>query len=542
MFKENPTENQTRKKIIDELLGKAGWNINNRSEEVKRLNVATIQTMMGSFNSFSPGFSDLVISDECHRSIYNKWKDVLSYFHALQIGLTATPCDFVERDTFKFFNSTDNQPTFNYPYEQAVSEKNLVDFRPAYTAKTNFQIIGIRGNELPLSIQKKLLEEGLTLEEIDFEGTDIEKKVTNLGTNESLVREFMDVCIKDDTGVVPGKSIIFVISHEHAKRVWTIFNQLYPEYKGKLVEIIDSKMERPLSILTKFKNENYPRIAISVDMLDTGVDIREVVNLVFAKPIFSKIKFWQMIGRGTRTLNKDEIKPWCTEKDKFLIIDHWNNFEYFGEIPDGEAPIQQDAITVKIFKVRLKKLRIFQQKKNINQFEIIKNEIISDIKSLPDNSITVKENRRDIDKALSNQIWDDLEHALNSPELYINEDNLRKTFSKPYGTFIQFIKNILGVYKFPDPEEIINESFNTYIIERNNAHPLNAEQIRFLRAIKNVFTTKKSIKYDDLFKPPFTQFGADAATRLFSDNELLEIVTIFNSTKAFGGNNEIIHK
>jgi type I restriction enzyme R subunit len=680
-----------------------------RSGEIdseSRLFVATVQTMMECFHKVSPGFFDIIISDECHRSIYNKWKDVLSYFHAIQIGLTATPSDFIERDTFKFFECEENVPTFNYRYDSAVKDGHLVDFRPAYAAQTNFQITGIKGNELPPSIQKKLVEEGLTLDDIDFEGTDLEKKVTNIGTNESLVREFMDVCIKDDSGVIPGKSIIFAVSHKHAKRLWTIFDRLYPEYKGCLVEIIDSKMERPLKLLDKFKNESFPRVAISVDMLDTGVDIREVVNLVFAKPVFTKIKFWQMIGRGTRTLDEKQLKPWCTEKEKFLIIDHWNNFERFGEKPEGEIPPIQDAIPVKIFRVRLTKLRIFQRRQDTQKFERVKTEIVNDIKNLPENSITVKENRRNIDKAMSDSVWQDLdqksfeflektiaplmrfqsnlnlfqaqfvykteklglalldndqeeintirksiiddikrlprnlssvkekeehiktvlseefwqsldyekceyikehlseimkhklleereivkldlddlvidrqwiefgpegegdyaanyrekverrildladshptlikiknnipitnedlielEDTLNSPELFISENNLRKAFNQHYGTFIQFIKSIFGKYKFPDAEELINRSFNTYVVERNNRGALTAEQIRFLRVVKNVFARKKHIEYNDLFEPPFTQFGAEAATRLFSEEELQEIIDIFN--------------
>jgi type I restriction enzyme, R subunit len=522
----------------------------------------------------------------------------------------------------------------------------------------------------------------------------------------------MDVCIKDDSGVLPGKSIIFAISHKHARRLWEIFNKSYPEYKGQLVEIIDCQMERPLKMLGKFKTESYPRIAISVDMLDTGVDIREAVNLVFAKPIFSKIKFWQMIGRGTRTLEKDtnQRKPWCTHKDKFLIIDHWNNFEYFGEKPEGEAPPIQDAVPVKIFKIRLAKLKYFQSLKDTTRYASVKTEIITDIQTLPGNSIVIKENRRQIDKALSEQVWQDpdttslkfldgtiaplmrfksdlnlyqtqfmfkaeklglavlqddkeeiarlqesiindikllprnlsaikaheahintvladnfwavldydkceyikvnltpimkhklpeetailqldladlvtdrrwiefgpagegdyvtnyrtkvekkvldlaarhpalnkirhdipisdqdiaqLEESLNSPDLYINETNLRKTFQQPYGTFIQFIKSILGKYKFPNPEQIINDAFNTYIVERNNQQALSAEQIRFLRTIKNVFAKKKHIEYNDLFEPPFTSFGTDAATRLFSHEELQDIINIFNKLVA----------
>jgi type I restriction enzyme, R subunit len=677
-----------------------------------RIFVSTIQTMMECFDQISPGYFDVIIADECHRSIYNKWKDVLSYFHAVQIGLTATPADFIERDTFKYFGCDGSLPTFNYTYENAVKEGYLVDFRPPYAAQTNFQIKGIKGSELPPSIQKKLAEEGMNIEEIDFEGTDLEKKVTNLGTNESLAKEFMEVCVKDDSGVLPGKSIIFAVSHNHAKRLWEVFNSSYPEYKGQLVEIIDSRMERPLKLLDKFKNENFPRVAISVDMLDTGIDVREITNLVFAKPVFSKIKFWQMIGRGTRTLEKDPArrKPWCTHKEKFLIIDHWNNFEYFGEKPEGDLPPVQDAVTVKLFKVRLAKLRYFKANNDAERFAGVKAEIMADLQNLPGNSITIRENRRDIDRALSDQVWSDLDQqsfefletkmaplmrfrsdinyyveqfvynaeklgllllnneregiarlkdalisdlkklprnlsavkekepqiirvlsddfwhtldyektefikneladlmryklvkerpiveldlddlvadrkwiefgpggegdyainyrekvekkildlsdshpalkkikndqmisekdladladTLNGPELYINENNLRKAFFQPMGTLIQFIKSILGKYEFPDAEQLVNESFNTYVIEHNNINPLNAEQIRFLRVVKNVFAKKKHLDYNDLFEPPFTQFGDDAATRLFKEDELKEIVGLFNAIKA----------
>jgi type I restriction enzyme R subunit len=122
----------------------------------------------------------------------------------------------------------------------------------------------------------------------------------------------------------------------------------------------------------------------------------------------------------------------------------------------------------------------------------------------------------------------ELEDTLNSPELFINENNLRKAFNQHYGTFIQFIKSIFGKYKFPDAEELINGSFNTYVVERNNRSALSAEQIRFLRVVKNIFAQKKHIEYNNLFDPPFTQFGADAATRLFSEEELQEVIDVFN--------------
>jgi type I restriction enzyme R subunit len=132
------------------------------------------------------------------------------------------------------------------------------------------------------------------------------------------------------------------------------------------------------------------------------------------------------------------------------------------------------------------------------------------------------------DTPISDEDLIDLEDTLNGPELFINENNLRKAFNQPYGTFIQFLKSILGKYKFPDAEELINGSFNTYVVERNNRSALSAEQIRFLRVVKNIFAQKKHIEYNNLFDPPFTQFGADAATRLFSEEELQEVIDVFN--------------
>ncbi len=372
----------------------------------KRLYAATIQTMMECYKDISPGFFDLVIADECHRSIYNKWKDVLSYFDSIQIGLTATPAQFIERDTFRFFEVEKDLKGnfFNYSYQKAVEEKHLLPFVP-YHAKTSFQIKGLREDEIPAAVKKKLVEEGKTLDELNFEGTEFEKRFTNTGTHEAMVREFMEVCTKDDTGTLPGKTIIFAMTKNHAYRLLEAFDQLYPQYKGRLAEVIVSEDSRADNFLGRFENDSYPRIAISVDMLDTGVDVREVVNLVFAKPVFSKIKFWQMIGRGTRTLDKNNMKPWCPHKENFLIIDHWNNFEYFGEKPEGEAPAIEDAITSRVFKAKINRLRVYLHRKDEEQIESIKKELQDMITLLPKDSISVKERKDVLQRLASPEFW-----------------------------------------------------------------------------------------------------------------------------------------
>lgn len=406
-----------RKVLRDQAYGKKGFQgfftescgkvTSGQFNAEKRLYAATIQTMMECYKEISPGFFDLVIADECHRSIYNKWKDVLSYFDSIQIGLTATPAQFIERDTFRYFEVDFKNPKenlFNYSYEKAVDEKHLLPFVP-YHAKTSFQIKGLREDEIPPAVKKKLVEEGKTLDELNFEGTEFEKRFTNTGTHEAMVREFMEVCIKDDTGTLPGKTIIFAMTKNHAYRLLDAFDRLYPQHKGRLAEVIVSEDSRADNFLGRFENESYPRIAISVDMLDTGVDIREVTNLVFAKPIFSKIKFWQMIGRGTRTLDINNMKPWCPHKENFLIIDHWNNFEYFGEKPEGEAPDIQDAITSRVFKAKVNRLRVYLHQSAQKEIESVTQELQDMIDVLPKDSISVKERKHVLQRLASPKFW-----------------------------------------------------------------------------------------------------------------------------------------
>ena len=376
-----------------------------------RLYATTLQTMTEVYKEFSPAYFDLIISDEAHRSIYGKWNDVLSYFDAIQIGLTATPSDAIDKNTFRQFECYDGTPTFNFSYDDAINSTPpyLAEFK-VLSARTNFQIKGIKAGDIPLQVRKKLVEEGIPLEDLNFEGTDIGKKVMNKGTDEAIVEEFWENSVKDATGVVPAKSIIFAISKRHAQGLLDAFNNLYREYNGDIAETIYSGMERPRKLLENFMKKDRPRIAISVDMLDTGVDIPEVMNLVFAKPVFSKIKFWQMIGRGTRPDSACKYRDRLPEegKDHFLIIDHWKNFEYFNMNPEGKKEYLSEALPVKIFKTKLKKLKHFMLLEDSQNSETIKNEIQDMIQALPNENISIKENRRKIQHVFEKNFWDNV--------------------------------------------------------------------------------------------------------------------------------------
>ena len=379
----------------------------------RRVYVMTYPTMLNLIQQencpFTPHFFDLLIADESHRSIYNVYKNILDYFDALQLGLTATPKDHIDHNTFNLFECDEGLPTFAYTYEEAVNNvpPYLSDFE-VFGIQTKFQQEGINSSTIAEADKKRLLADGQDPEEINFEGTELEKKVTNKGTNTIIVREFMEECIKDPDGVLPGKSIFFAISRKHAFRLCDVFNSLYPEYKGQLAEVIISDVKGVHGkggILDRFKNQNMPRIAISVDMLDTGIDIREVVNLVFAKPVLSYTKFWQMIGRGTRVLDPDSLKPWCPEKKKFLIMDCWKNFEYFKMKPKGKEPTGSLPLPVRLFDARLKKLEAALSIKDAVLIEKTQRQILDDVRSLPANSVTVLDGRKYLDEVLESSYW-----------------------------------------------------------------------------------------------------------------------------------------
>lgn len=366
-----------------------------------RVYVSTLQTLELCYNKFTPADFDVIISDECHRSIYNKFTDVLAYFDAIQIGLTATPAEYIDRDTFKFFDCDGKSPTFLYPFDDAVKEGYLVDFN-VYAAQTKFQRKGIKGIDLTEEEKSILRSNGIDPDELNFEGTDLEKKVTNKDTLRAQWEEFMDNCLKDKSGQYPGKTIVFAITHNHAMRLAETFNEMFPQYPN-LVQVIDSKMERADTLLEKFKKENMPRIAISVDMLDTGVDIPEIVNLVFMKPVNSQIKFWQMIGRGTRSHEACKIYEWLPngEKENFLIIDYWENFEKV-KIDDTNRQI---PIRVIIFNIRLAKLQFFLgDQQNPDAKRLIKN-LRSDIADIPLEAFSVKKVYKEVKDAWQNDLW-----------------------------------------------------------------------------------------------------------------------------------------
>ena len=294
--------------------------------------------MDNAFRAFDVGF-DLIITDESHRTIYKKYRDLFRYFDGLQIGLTATPVECIARNTYDMFGCATQDPTACYSYEEAVQDGYLVPYR-VYMHTTKFQREGIKYRDLPKEERDQIEEDGEDLDSLDFEPKDIDRKIYNKDTNRQVLRNLMENGLRDASGQTLGKSIIFARNHQHAVLLRQLFDEMYPQYGGRFCQVIDSHDSRAEQLVDDFKgygtNDDLT-LAISVDMLDTGIDIPEIVNLAFAKPVKSKVKFLQMIGRGTRLC--PGLFGSGRDKSEFLIFDHWPNFEHFDqEQPEANHP------------------------------------------------------------------------------------------------------------------------------------------------------------------------------------------------------------
>ena len=319
---------------------------------------STYQTMMGCIDDikdndgklFTCGHFDLVICDEAHRSIYNKYRDIFNYFDAPLVGLTATPKDDIDKNTYEVFELESGVPTYGYELAEAVKDGYLVDF-------------------LSVETELKFIEQGIAYDELSDEEKDEYEKtfITETGEipekiapsalnnwvfNEDTIRKVLNILMQDglkiDYGENLGKTIIFAKNHDHAEKILEIFNREYPHLKD-YAKVIDNKIKYVQSAIDEFSDpKKLPQIAISVDMLDTGIDIPEILNLVFFKKVMSKAKFWQMIGRGTR------LSPGLLDgddKEKFYIFDFCGNFEFF-RMNKGKATANMLALQGAIFKLK----------------------------------------------------------------------------------------------------------------------------------------------------------------------------------------------
>ena len=304
---------------------------------------------------FGPGCFDLVIVDEAHRSIYQKYRAIFEYFDSLLVGLTATPRDEVHRDTYAVFDLDPGLPTFAYELNEAIEGEYLVPPR-GIDVPFKFLRRGIKYQELPPDEQAEYearfadLETGEIPDQINAAA--LNQWLFNENTVDQALEVLMQQGLKVDQGDRLGKTIIFARNHQHAEFIVERFNANYPHFRGQFAKVIDSKDGFAQTLLDEFSEpKNLLSIAVSVDMLDTGVDVPEVVNLVFFKPVYSLVKFNQMIGRGTR-LCPDLFAP-GENKTEFLIFDLCSNFAYFSQPLKEVSPKLRDSLGARLVKVRL---------------------------------------------------------------------------------------------------------------------------------------------------------------------------------------------
>jgi len=360
-------------------------------DQDKRVYLATYPAMMKCFRSFDPGFFDLVVADETHRSIFNRYRELFDYFDAYQVGLTATPVDFVNRHTYKMFGCEVDDPTFSYTYDEAIANDPpyLVPYE-VETYTTEFLRKGIKYANMTREQREQAEDAEDDPNAIDHEREEVDRLVFNEPTNRLILRNLMENGIKDATGSRVGKTIVFARNYAHADRLKKLFDKEYPQYGGTFCQLItshDPGAEYVLENAFKKKDAD-PVIAVSVDMLDTGVDVPEVVNLVLAKPVKSFAKFWQMIGRGTR-LCENLFGP-GRHKEKFVVFDHWGNFEYFGTKYKKTEPARVKSLLQRVFEARVQ-VADAAQTRDPGAFALAVGLIRQDIASLPERSLSVRD-------------------------------------------------------------------------------------------------------------------------------------------------------
>ncbi len=366
------------------------------SDRKKSIYLATYPAMSKCYQRFDVGFFDLVIADESHRSIYNRYRELFLYFDACQVGLTATPRNVITHDTYRMFECEDSDPTAHFSYQDAIDHvpPYLTHFRVT-SHTTKFLRDGIRYADMSPEQRKQLEQQVQDAESVDFKRDAVDKSVFNKDTDRRIIRNLMENGTRCASGQHVGKTIVFARNHKHAVQLCTLFEEMYPQFmkpKQEFCAVIDNYVSTAEQLIDDFKgdgNNDNLYIAISVDMMDTGIDVPAVVNLVFAKPVKSYVKFWQMIGRGTR-LCQNLFVP-GKHKESYTIFDHWGNFDYFGENPPEEQPQVQKSLLQTLFETRLALAEEAVSRQDLPTFKTGVDMLMKDARSLPDETIGIRE-------------------------------------------------------------------------------------------------------------------------------------------------------
>ena len=350
----------------------------NKDDRSARIVFSTYPTMLNAIDTakskdgqrlFTPAHFDLIIIDESHRSIFKKYRAIFEYFDALLVGLTATPKTDVDRNTYDFFEMEHGVPTYAYDYETAVEQDHVLVRYYNYEVKTKSLEDGITYDDLSdedkARYEEDFTEDGLMPDFIP--SAKLNKFVFNETTVDTVLQDLMEHGIRVEGGDRLGKTIIFAQNKRHAEFILQRFNKLYPKYKGVFAQRVICDDAYAQTVIDDFKKPDKPPfIAVSVDMMDTGIDVPECVNLVFFKKVRSKTKFWQMIGRGTRLCKDlacmDQIDGEYTDKRRFIIFDYCGNFEFFREHKEGFEVRETKSLSENIFDKRVKLISLLQER------------------------------------------------------------------------------------------------------------------------------------------------------------------------------------
>ncbi len=401
----------------------------------------------GGNKRFSPGHFDLIVIDEAHRSVYQKFRSIFEYFDALLLGLTATPRSEVDRNTYSLFELEKGVPTFYYELEKAVADGFLVPPR-AHSVPLKFQREGITYNELSedeqLEYEEKFWDEENGGMPEQIESSALNNWLFNIDTVDKVLEYLMRYGVKVAGGDRLGKTIIFAKNHNHALFIQERFDSSYPHLKGKFCRVIDNYETYAQTLIDDFsQKESDLVIAISVDMLDSGIDVPEIVNLVFFKLVRSKTKFHQMMGRGTR-LCKDLCGPGLDKKN-FYVFDYCQNFEFFAENPEGIEGASQESLSKRIFKQRLELLLLLQQPDiptgdGLQRLRgSLEDTLHNEVKLMNPDNFIVRPHRRHLEKYAAREQWGSLNaedalevnlHLAGLPAELPQEDETAKRFDQ----------------------------------------------------------------------------------------------------------------
>lgn len=496
------------------------WLKSGVARQEKQITVCLLQTMIGRYEEFTSGYFDVVIADECHRSIYGAWQAALTRFDAFHVGLTATPAVYIERNTFDFYHCKNNTPDFSYTIQEAFEHGYLVPYKFA---------TGIT----------ELLSEGADQDDQHYDPEKFERQWTNAATNKLMMEEFDRLAwenykeLAPGQKIAPGKAVVFAITKHHAARLAEYLNQLHPEHQGRYAEVITSDVANADELIRRFKREDYPQVAVSVGMLDTGFDCPTLLHLVMCRRVRSPILYQQMRGRGTRTAPR-------IDKKKFVIYDFFGNHQYFndsdtdiftgtggggGGRPKPTPPTPRELIELGLDDEWMDAVHYIEVGPHGERVD--KREYVTEWEK------TVQQQEASdpalakikAGEPLSDEEETELARRLNQPRRYFNEDNLRRAYRQPGGNLLDFIRSALGTLKLKSREERVEENFRAWLVSRN----FTPQQAQYLALLKNRALVRGKVELDDLFAPPLSILGAaSTGIQLFGEDGLKNVLAEIN--------------